>query len=159
MEVPITFYPSKLKNILLFLACLMFVFLALLMNKTEELFYWLCLLFFGSGAVFFVLQILYPHSSFLKISEKGIEMRTVFRSSFLPWEVIKNFEIGTIYYRFGNKKMIVINFEDSYNKQNFGREIARSMTSIEGALPDNYGMKYEELVKILNGHKDKFTKD
>ncbi len=156
MEVPITFYPSKIKSFFLFLISLIFVFLALYINKTEEIFYWLCLVLFGLGAVIFLLQILFPKSFYLKITEKGIEIKSLFKSSFMSWEIIKDFEVGKIHTRFRNKKMIMINFEDSYSKQIFGRNLAKLISGYEGALPDNYGMKHEELVKILNKYKNKF---
>ncbi len=155
-NLPITLYPSKLKNILLLAVCLAFVSIIIYVNNTQEFVYWVSLILFGLGAIVFLIQIIFPNSSYLKITEKGIEIRSLFKSSFMPWKIIEGFELGLIPIRFRRKKMIMINFDKTYNKQNFGRELAKSMTEFEGGLPDNYGMKHEELINLLNDYKNKF---
>lgn len=158
-ELPITLYPNKQKNFLMFLLCLVFVLLTLYVDKPTESFYWLGLILFGIGVIIFLIQLVFPKSSYLRITEKGILIRSLFKSSFMPWEIIKDFEVGSVPIWFSNKKMIMRNFDKAYNKENFGRELARSMTGFEGGLSDNYGMKHEELVNLLNGYKNKFKQN
>ena len=158
-ELPIILYPSKQKNFLMLLVCLAFVLLTLFVNKPSKLFYWIGLIFFGLGVIIFSIQLVFPKTSYLKITEKGIEIRNIFKPSFMSWEIIQDFEVGSIPIRFRKKKMIMINFDKTYNKQNFGRELARSMAGFEGALPESYGMKHEELVNLLNSYKNKFKQN
>lgn len=108
-------------------------------------------IFFGTGCVILVATLI-TNSPSLKISEKGFNIKSIFRSSFTKWNEVGQFKTGYI----GKNKMVVYNYSQNYNKNVTSRTISREMTGVEVAIPDTYGKSPEELAKLLNEWRERY---
>ena len=152
-NLPITLYPSKTKTILLLIVSLIFTFGGIFLIQKGDNFGWVVLSFFGLGTMVFIIMLL-PNSTYLKISEEGIETKSLFqKSKILPWNSIEIFGTGYI----GLNEKVTLNFSENHDKQKLGREIASSISGFEGALPNTYGMSASKLAELLNDYKNKFS--
>jgi len=97
--------------------------------------------FFGICLIIFIINTL-PNSSYLKIDERGIEMKNLFRITFIPWKAVSGFTTKSILI----KKVVSFNID----KDLLGNSKMREKT---GAFPDTYGMSAEKLAKLLNEYK------
>lgn len=113
---------------------------------------WFVALFFSICTVVFIVIFL-PNSSYLRITNQGFEIRSLYRSNFTNWNEVKEFGYGYV----GGKKMVVFNYSPSHSKFQTTKNVAKTLTSIEGALPDIYGKSPEELAQLLNELKEKYS--
>lgn len=149
----LTLYPSKRKTFLFLLTSIILMFGGILMIGGGETIGWFVAIFFGIGCLFFITTLL-PNSSYLRITNKELEIRTLFKSNHAKWDEVDHF--GTEY--IGPKKMVVFNYASSHTKFKTGKKITKTLTGIDGALPDTYGKSAENLAKLLNDRKEKFSK-
>jgi hypothetical protein len=149
-SLPFTIYPNKSKIIrLLFISCA-FVGGGVLMICDRQMMGWLAVVFFGLGVPIFIIQ-LFPNSSFLTVSDEGIEFCSLFRKSKLKWSDIAEFGVFSIRnHGLTVRKIIGINFSATYTLASKGRAVAKALSGFEGALPDTYGLQAEELVELLS---------
>lgn len=152
-KLPLILRPSKLKTLVLLIICLVFSLGGIFLIREGNNMGWLVFSFFFIGVIVFIITLL-PNSSYLKISVEGIEIKTLFKKSqMISWGVIDEFGAAYI----GVNKMVTINFNENYNQQKVGRNVASSLTGFEGALPDTYGMDASKLANLLNDYKNKFS--
>lgn len=140
-QLPVTFYPGKLKHIILAIASLIFVILGISIIRGGS---WVGLFpafFFGICFFVFVINLI-PNSSYLKINGKGFEMKTMFRSTFIPWEAVNSFSVK----RIAINKMTVIEFNTQYIDTS-------KLKSGAGTFPDTYGMTAQKLAEVMNEYK------
>jgi hypothetical protein len=123
---------------------------------------YLCLYFFGAGAVCSLLQLV-PGSSFLHLHPEGLTVRTMWRTQSLRWSDIERFgvaEFSTVHgFLRQRHQMIGYDFSPSYPDFDQGRtlkEMNRRLSGFEAALPDNYGWKYAELAEHHNTLKARY---
>jgi hypothetical protein len=109
---------------------------------------WLPALFFGLCVVVFVVTLL-PNSAYLRVSQDGFTVCSLFRAQSYRWSDVGPFTVG----RIGPNRMVVFNFSGRYRAQPRARKAAAALTGYEGALPDSYGMSLEELASLLNGYR------
>lgn len=150
--LPFTAHPKRAKMALLLLVCVAFVAVGVLMIRDGEVIGWLCAGFFGLGIPIFSIQLL-PGSSYLTVSEVGIEYCSMFRRHRLRWSDISEFGVYTV--RQGGlpvSKMVGFNFSTEYRRAQGGRALSRAISGFEGGLPDTYGFKAEELAELLTFH-------
>lgn len=140
-KFPTTFYPSKIKQSLLIIISLAFVTLGFVIIKSN---FWIGLfniIFFGLCLITFIITLI-PSASYLKIDEKGFEMRTLFRSTFIPWHVVNGFSTKRIFIN----TMVMIDFNPQYIDTS-------KLKSKTGAFPDTYGMSAKKLAELMNNYK------
>ena len=144
-----TLYPSRGKQLLLLLICATFVVVGvILINKENTLTAWACTLFFGLCLVVFVVTLL-PGAAYLKLTDEGFELCSLFRKHFTPWTDIEQFGVGYS----GIKKMVLMKYKPTVTSQQMARQMSAAVTNgWDGGLPDNYGMKYNELADLLNSY-------
>lgn len=142
-KLPVTFYPGKIKNIFLMLISLGFVILGIsLLDKNI----WIAVLnifFFGLCFIVYIINFI-PNSTYLKLNETGIEMKTLFKTTFIPWRSIKNF---------GTKNIVVMKMVTFDLDENVIDEKLKSKT---GAFPDTYGMSAKKFAELMNEYKEQF---
>jgi hypothetical protein len=140
--------------LLLFLVCLAFVAGGVLMIRDG-----LCAGFFGLCLPVFLIQ-LYPKSSFLTVSEEGIEFCSLFRSHRLRWSDISEFGTYTIrQHGLPVSRMVGFNYSAQYQRASKARAFSKALAGFEGGLPDTYGFRAEELVQILSDfHRERLLK-
>lgn len=151
--------PRKLKSIVLLLASCLFVISGFYIVEEDILMGWVGIIFFGLGVIVFIIKLL-PGSTYLKLTQEGFEVQNLFKSEFTKWSDVKIFSIGSIpIYIFGDifyiwkRKMVMLDYEKSHKKYRRGKEISNAISGHHGALPDTYGLSYEELVELMNEWK------
>ena len=150
-SLPFTIYPNKTKMALMLIGCLILMAGGILMIQDEKVMGWIGTIFFGLCAAVFLFQICYPKSSFLTISEDGLEIGSLFRSQKLSWVDISEFGTYSILQNgLPVRKMVGYNFSEHYQGASKARAFAKSLAGFEGALPDTYGYSAEELAQILS---------
>ncbi|MFY7709048.1 STM3941 family protein [Tenacibaculum sp. MEBiC07804] len=143
---------KKWKTLIYLIGCLIFIIPSLYFDSEFEFIDWIGFIFFGLGVVIFGIQLL-PNSNYLKLNKEGFEVKNLYKSDFTKWTDIENFKVGDLKFRYYNKKMVMIDYSESYNNYKTSRKISNYFSGSDGTLPDNYGMKTEELVKVLNEWK------
>ena len=155
--LPFTVYPTKTKTLLLFLLSAIFVAGGIfLIHEGEARVGWLCTGFFGLGIPIFLAQ-LHPKSSFLTVSDQGIEFASLFRKTEMKWSEIGGF--GT--YTMRQKGLPIgtyvgINYSAEFYRAQKARALSKALVGFEGALPDTYGFRAEELAQLLASYHRKY---
>lgn len=151
-----TLYPKKQSAIILLLGCIFFVIAGIVLARSQGWIGYLCAGFFGLGIPAAIVRIL-PGSTYLELTNEGFEFCNMFRKTSLSWEVIDEFFIVTLKQTgVSVHKMVGFNFVDSYDRMRIGRGVSKALSQCEGALPDTYGLKPEELADLLNSKLDEF---
>ncbi len=151
-----TLYPKKSSAIVLLLVCVAFVVMGLWLARSHGWMGYLCAGFFSLGIPLAIIRLL-PGSTYLEIEEEGLTISEEFRKTLVPLNVIDEFFVVKLK-RTGVTvhKMVGFNFVQSYDRSTIGRGVAKAFSECEGALPDTYGMKAEELAELLNSKLLKF---
>ena len=93
---------------------------------------------------------LIPGATSLKLSSHGFTVRTWFRDESFRWTDVKEFRLIT--YRYLGfipiRRSVGFRFSETY-KRNVLRRIAGAIVSFDRILPDNFGMKAQQLVGLL----------
>jgi hypothetical protein len=150
--LPFTVYPKKSKILLLLLMSMGFVAGGTWMIHEGDGWGWAPAAIFAVCIFVFVIQLL-PGSAFLTVDDLGIEFCALFRKQRYGWSDISEFGTYTIRnHGMAAGKFVGINFSPTYQGASRGRAMAKAMTGFEGALPDTYGYKAEELAELLAFH-------
>lgn len=145
---PQIFESNKLKNSILLLGCSAFVAIGVfILDKNPEI-GWACIIFFGLGVIVSLIQF-YPNSTYLKLTNEGFEVKSLFKSSFTKWSDVKDFREGQIK---GNK-MIFFDYTDQHKKWNNGKKVAKFLSGKEGAVQSSYNIKTDELLNLMKEYK------
>lgn len=122
-----------------------FTAIGILMIRAGESHGWFVAAVFGVG-VSAALTGLLPGSSYLELRPEGFVVCSMYhRSRQTPWNEVDEFHV----IRVTTRKMVVFNYRTPGHGA-LTRDIARGLTGVEGGLPDNYGLKAEELAALLN---------
>lgn len=144
-NLPLILKPSKVKSIILILISIGFVALGILLLEKNTLIAVLNIIFFGICLLIFIINLI-PNSSYLKIDERGIEMKNLFRITFIPWQAVNSFRTKYIFVN----KMVVFDIDQKLLESS-------KMKGKTGAFPDIYGMSAQKLADLLNEYKNKFS--
>jgi hypothetical protein len=141
--------PSPWKWIGIGLICLVFVVIGFFMARGNEPFWgWANMIFFGLGLLVSIAARL-PNASYLKLDSEGFTMCSLYRKHTFRWRDVRDFTVGYV----SVNKMVLFDFEPSYKQSAILRSINVDLSGAEAGLPDNYGMKYEELAELMNRYK------
>ena len=143
-NLPLILKPSKVKNIFLIIISLGFVILGISLLEKKIWIGVLNIFFFGICLIIFLINMI-PNSSYLKIDESGIEMKNLFRITFIPWKAVSSFKTKSIFL----KKIVTFNIDKNLLTDS-------NIKGNAGAFPDTYGMSAENLADFLNEYKLKF---
>lgn len=144
--------PRRFKYLLFALLSVGFAIGGALTVRDSKLLGWVEILFFGSGAIVFCLLLL-PGSAYLRLDPAGFTSCSLFRPHFTPWCEVDSFAVGTV----GIKRMVVFNFSELHHGQKYLRKVSSGLSGYEGALPDAYGLKAEELAALLNDWRQRYA--
>lgn len=144
-NVPVILKPSKIKSIILMLISIGFVSLGISLLERNIMIAVLNIIFFGMTMIIFIINLI-PNSVYLKIDEKGIEMKNLFRITFIPWQAVSNFTVKDLFF----KKMVMYHISE---KLLSGKEKRPK----EAGFPDTYGMSAQKLAAMLNEYKNYFS--
>lgn len=144
-------YPSKLKNSIYTLISLVLMTGGILFIIDGEWIGWYLTIFFGVCAIAIGINVL-PGAAFLRVDEKGIAIKHMYKTHILAWS-----DIGIFFVHTGNKyELVGFSYSQEYKKHRKGRKISKILTGTEGVLPETYGFKAEELAELLNNEKMKY---
>lgn len=145
-----TLYPKRSSAIGLLVLSLAFVAVGVWMGSSGRWEGWLCAAFFGLGVPIAVVQLM-PGSTFLRIDADGITFTNLFRKTSLPWSAFQQFFVVTIR-QTGLKvhDMVAFDFAPTHERARAARALSRAIAQCDGALPNTYGMKAQELAELLN---------
>jgi hypothetical protein len=91
-----------------------------------------------------------PGAMSLKLSPHGFTIRNWFKEESFRWTDVKEFRLIT--YRYLGfipiRRSVGFRFSDTY-KRNVLRRIAGAIVSFDRVLPDNFGMRAQQLVALL----------
>jgi len=141
---PIILRPGKGKSILLFVISTAFVCLGISLWETHKLPAAFTVIFFGLCLLVFIINLI-PNASYLKIDDQGIEMKNLFRSTFIPWNAVSGFKTKSVFL----STMVVFELNQKLPE-------ASGMKVKTGAFPDTYGMAGKKLAALLNEQKERF---
>jgi len=144
---------------MLLTVCLAFVACAIFLIHKGEKFGWVCAGFFGLGIPVFLVQLL-PNASFLTVTEEGIEFCSLFRRHKIRWSDISEFGVTTVRQQgLPVNKMVGFNYSPTYQRAAKARSVAKALAGFEGALPDTYGMRAENLAQLLTEYHRKWCSE
>lgn len=144
---PQVLYIGKLKNTFLVLSGLAFVILGIYLIFKGNIFIGIfSIIFLGLCFVIGIINFI-PKASNLRIDERGLEMTSLFRTTFIPWEAISSFEPHWNFIF----KLVRVNLDPE--KVDFTKLKYRKT-----ALADTYGKSAKELVELLTQYKAKYSK-
>ena len=142
--------PSKLKAVLLLVACTAFVVIGLFLGSSGKWIGYLCAAFFALGIPVGVSQLL-PGASYLEIGNDGFTVSSMFRKHFVSWSTIREFRIVDVTPVSPSKtKRVGYDRIHLDGGPSVGEEFSKVLGGVEGMLPDNYGKKAEELLEIMD---------
>lgn len=144
------FRPKKLKNLLLLIISSAFVAAGFFIIKDKSLMAWLIISFFGLGVLVSLIQF-YPNASYLKLTDKGFEVRSLFKSSFTKWTHVKDFRKGSI----SGNQMIFFDYTEAHKKWRKGKQISKLLAGKEGAISSIYTISTDELIQLIQEFKSK----
>ena len=94
---------------------------------------------------------LLPGAAWLQMDPEGFTVRNFYRDERFRWVDIKEFKVMT--YRYMGfipiYRSVAFTFSEHYPKRNLLLRVASKLAAFDRKLPDNYGMKAQELAKML----------
>lgn len=148
MQTAVVLRPGRLKW-----ACvgLLFVLLAAIgvwLAASGSMLGWGLAIFFGLGVLVSVAMQL-PGGSYLRLTDEGFTMCTLYRPCTYRWEEVSAFEVGRVL----NNRMVLFDLEGAHRPAAGLRSMNRRLAGREAALPDNYGLSLEALADLMNRFK------
>ena len=155
----LTLTPSRRKQVLLLVVAALFVAIGVMMlaerrvSAADTGLAYAGIGFFAVCGLAFAVHLI-PGSSYLKIRREGFEFRAFWRGAVLRWSDVEEFGVA----RFTAHRMVGFRFSPSYDRRRLAglRRLNAELLGYEAALPDNYGMKHEELAALLNRKKAEY---
>ncbi|HEV2110652.1 MAG TPA: hypothetical protein VGT99_04800 [Gammaproteobacteria bacterium] len=158
-QLPMTLYPNRIKSILSLCASLSCVGINTLASEIDHTSPYIGNFIFAVVAVFFAMQLL-PAAAYLQINSKGFGVAVFFKRVELLWSDLD--EIATAMY--GKRKVVLLKYAQSYKNTFVSVPPLTMLTTLrykmnrigeawhgwDAALPDNYGMKADELAELMN---------
>jgi hypothetical protein len=147
--------PSTKKMAKYLLICAVFVAIGILdiYKVGASTIGWLCVVFFGLGAIVFALQFI-PRASYLWITNEGFTFCSLFRRSpvFL-WHDVSDFRVASV--PPSRHPLVVFNWTAKPDRR-IGR-VNRHLVGATDGLPDTYGLRPEELADLMNDWRSRGT--
>jgi Bacterial PH domain len=94
---------------------------------------------------------LLPGAAHLRLDEEGFTMCNLFRKGRLRWREVRDFRPYSV------PGGTFVGFDLTDGTFPLGRFAARSLSGVEGGLPDTYGLDPEELAAVLNAWRDRYA--
>lgn len=145
MNNPVTLYPARRKHAFLGFLSLPFVGVPFLAPGAPAV-VWIGAVFFAVCALVFLLQLI-PGASYLRLTEHGFVVRSIFRTwPLVPWCCVSVFRVTSVS---GQQLVIYDNVVDATHSPRLA-QANRWLTGSSSGLPDTYGLTAEALAALLN---------
>ena len=143
-----TLYPNKIKWVLVLLGCISFIAMGIFLigdHDTETLLgLFICML--GGLGILLSILTLWPNSSWLKLGPDGMRESVLFRKFHYHWSEVTRLGITVVRHRSGA-------YRTDTKFVSFWIRCDEDMRS----LSECYGKKAEELMKILESYRDRYS--
>ena len=140
----VTLRPRPWKWLGMLLGCLAFCVIALLMLRDGRVAGWFCLAVFGLGDVIAAVALL-PGANYLHLDEEGFIFSSLFRAHRVRWDEVEGF--GVV--RVASSQMVGWLYREGRQPQGRGVRMSLAIAGCHAALPENYGLRAEELAQLL----------
>ncbi len=140
--------PGRLKWAGIGVFCLLFTVAGVWLGSTGDKIGWGCAVLFGLGFLVSAASLL-PGATYLRLTDEGFTMCSMYRSHTYRWQDVSGFTVGRVF----TNKMVLFNFEPTYQRTPGLRSINVDLVGYEGGLPDSYGLSHEALAELLNQFK------
>lgn len=144
---PTLLRPRRGKWLLLALASLAFV-LAGVSLGADSLWDRAGIAFFGLCFLVSLVTML-PGGAYLRLTSEGFTMCSLFRTHTFRWADVEGFVVGRVLL----SRKVMVKFAGSFPRSRALRWLNVRLFGFEGALPDSYGLRPEELADLLNAYK------
>jgi hypothetical protein len=142
--------PRPWKWLGILLGCLAFCLIAVLMLRDGRAMGWFCLAVFGLGSVIAALALL-PGANYLRLDDEGLIFCSLFRAHRLRWEDVEGF--GVV--RVASNRMVGWRYCEGREPEGRGVRLSLALAGCHAALPENYGLRAEELAQLLEQLRQK----
>ncbi len=147
-------YPSRRRLLLLVFGCFLWIALTATPARARQpggaMLSFLCVVGVLMSSVSLV-----PGTAWLKLNSQGFTVRYWFNDNSYRWSDIKEFRLIT--YRFMGvipvRRSVGFKFSESYPKRNVVSRIVGALASFDRNLQDNYGMKAQDLLVLLESYR------
>lgn len=146
---PVVLRPSPWKWAGVGAICLVLALGGALLARQGRWIGWVSLLFFGVGLLVSVVAAM-PTASYLRLDPEGFTICSLYRAHKVRWTDVTGFGVGRIFLN----KMVMFNFEPTYQRTPGLRSLNAGIVGYEAGLPDNYGLSHEELADLMNNYRD-----
>ncbi len=149
-DLPVTLYPNRARTALWLLLSLVFLAIGVLMVRDGKLAGYFVGGVFALGVLVFAIN-LHPQAAYLLLTEEGFTYCSLFRAHAVPWAAVAGFAVIVLPTATVNKpRLVAWNFVPDYPSKGSARKISQALSGYEAALPDTYGLKYDELAELMN---------
>lgn len=136
--------PTKRKLWFIIPVSILFVAGGIWMIIDNEPMGWFATSFFGIGSLVFLVQYL-PGSTYIKLSRKGFETKTLFRKAFLSWDEVKNFGPVSV----GRNLLVGYDFTEEFKGTAKMRDFNKGFAGYESLTPAEYEMNAHDLANLM----------
>jgi hypothetical protein len=137
--------PKKRKEALLVVLCLVLAFISALAGASGSFIGWLGFAFFALAAVVIAVNLV-PGASYLRLEPSGFLVCSLFRADRLwGWDEVTGFRVYDLP---GGTRQV--GFDFAPGAEPAGSRLASRLAGVQGALPNTYGLKAEELADLMN---------
>ena len=112
---------------------------------------WLPILFFGAGALLIAIQLL-PGASWLRVSEQGLEVCSLFRVRIYVWNEVGDFRVRWVPFQ----RVVAFTFNTRSQSEGFEGTL-RFARGRHRWLQDSYGVPPRALAEFLNERRHECT--
>ncbi|WP_406698637.1 hypothetical protein V5E97_07100 [Singulisphaera sp. Ch08] len=140
--------PGRLKWAGIGLFCLLFTVVGVWLGLKGDKIGWGCAIIFGLGVLISTVCLL-PNATYLRLTDDGFTICSMYRTHTYRWQEVTGFAVGRVF----RNKMVLFNFEPTYQRTPGLRSINVGMVGYEAGLPDTYGLTHEALAEMLNQFK------
>lgn len=144
--------PARLKTLALVLGSALLATLGWHFFAGVPALRWIFAVFFGSGVLIFGVN-LAPGSSYLRLSPEGLTYCSLYKPRHYSWHEIERFGVMVV----GMNRMVGFSFSSSYRGLERTRKAVAAVSGYEVGLPDTYGRKPDDLIKLLNEWKKRHS--
>jgi hypothetical protein len=100
----------------------------------------------------FALQF-HPKAAYLHLAADGFTICSLFRAHTVRWAQVREFAV----IRVGPNRMVGWNYTPDYPGSGRARAVSKLLAGCEAALPDTYGMKPQELAKLMESLRQRYV--
>jgi hypothetical protein len=149
----VTLRASRRTTLLRLLGSSLFTLVGLGMLQRGRAEGWFVAAVFGICVVVFTVQVARPGS--LTLTASGLSYRNLGRSGSLAWTDVAGFGVWALRGRPFASKMVGIVYTAAHRSSGPLSSFSRGVSGFDGALPDTYGYKAEELVTLLESWRSR----